>query len=525
MTGPLSIPPRLSVRSRREKELNLQAGTLTAGYGKKGKAGSSSGSDTHASAATADALSSSYRGVGGGQGIPGRRKEKEGVALGGGGGGTTAAGKLSSQQQYPPSPSRFSSLSFRWSQFMCHLQGEVQCTVLGGGLSYEQAVRHLETYALSQFEIQNRPRFFVSRDQEGNVYYMKFASSDDGGGGSSSGGGGGDNRSREEEVKDSSLTTSHAPSSSTITTTSSSSSATTTTITTSNTNTIRLEVYGLSPISDRMQEALKQLLNDRLIELAARAISGVVTRSGTINAANLSYVKLLGDGLDKSSNDNNSGRGDRKKIEGGGAGPGRGGERDANHDKKRHNNNDLPPSAYLRGAVKAYYALPQDCVNDLHIFLTLLEAVLMEGGGSGLLGKIGVTQSRTVGLEELVHPATFGYETRKPPIAASSSSTSSGSGSGNSGGGSGKLLPLMRKSAVLIEKLDHGNVSPVFFGREDRFRRLAELAGAGAGAGVEEGGSHGVTSGGGTTSSSTPAPHPLTGGRPRQHVWQQQDHT
>ena len=58
---------------------------------------------------------------------------------------------------------------------MCRQQGEVECTELGGGVSYEQAVRHLETYALSQFEIQNRPRQFVSRDQEGNVYYMQFA--------------------------------------------------------------------------------------------------------------------------------------------------------------------------------------------------------------------------------------------------------------------------------------------------------------------------------------------------------------
>ena len=43
-----------------------------------------------------------------------------------------------------------------------------------------------------------------------------------------------------------------------------------------------------------MKAALKQLLDDRLIELAARAISGAVTRTGVISSGNMAYVKRLG---------------------------------------------------------------------------------------------------------------------------------------------------------------------------------------------------------------------------------------
>ena len=72
--------------------------------------------------------------------------------------------------------SPFSSAAFRWSQFQCKLQGEIACEAPAGGISREQAVRHLETNALSQFVVTNRPRFFVSRDRSGDVYYMTFTS-------------------------------------------------------------------------------------------------------------------------------------------------------------------------------------------------------------------------------------------------------------------------------------------------------------------------------------------------------------
>ena len=59
-------------------------------------------------------------------------------------------------------------------------------------------------------------------------------------------------------------------------------------------NSIVLKVYGLYPVNPKMKAALKQLLDDRLIELAARAISGAVTRTGVISSGNMAYVKRLG---------------------------------------------------------------------------------------------------------------------------------------------------------------------------------------------------------------------------------------
>ena len=152
-------------------------------------------------------------------------------------------------------------------------------------LSYEQAARHLETNALSQFEIQNRSQVLCQSGSRGNVYYMEFATADEAMSvsdrerlGSSSSSIAPDNRQKDEDKEEPLSQTSS--------------------------NVIRLRVFGLSPISKRMKVALKQLLDDRLVELVARAISGVVTRSGTINAVNLNYVKLLGTLSDTSHSHN-----------------------------------------------------------------------------------------------------------------------------------------------------------------------------------------------------------------------------
>ena len=162
-------------------------------------------------------------------------------------------------------------------------------------------------------------------------------------------------------------------------------------------------------------------------------------------------------------------------------------------------------------SVKATFALPSGCVNDLYQLSILLKTVMTEGG---VLSKVGVSESKPTGLEELIHPAVFGYEHQDAGSLTMSGGHVNSDESPTSRLYSPQLRPLRRKSAVEIERLDSNTRSPIFFGKEYRFKRLYELSGLESKRNNPRG----------TSRVDSTKADILPETQPKQVVWQQQEH-
>ena len=127
-------------------------------------------------------------------------------------------------------------------QFVCQRQDEIVFQFLASSLlSYESAIRHLETSALNQLTLQNYEHYFVCQDSNSAVYYMSF-----------------------DSVGNLSVP-SHAC--------------------------IKLGIYGLTPMDKKMKEELTNILEYRLIEMIAKTISAALSRNTPISSPYLSYLK------------------------------------------------------------------------------------------------------------------------------------------------------------------------------------------------------------------------------------------
>ena len=191
--GPVNIAPRLSVKSRREKEMESI----------KAKAAA----ETEAAKASADASGASIPIV------------------------------ITPKKVINP----LLHDAFKNGKFSCPRQGVITCTVhTDAAISHDAAVRHLETFALSQFVVTNNVQYFVTRDNAGNVYYMSFDKPTE--------------KSEQGKV-------------------------------------VRLIVYGLAPMDRRMVRALQQLLDDRLAEITAKTVSSVLSRSPALQYSYIPFLK------------------------------------------------------------------------------------------------------------------------------------------------------------------------------------------------------------------------------------------
>ena len=153
---------------------------------------------------------------------------------------TSIRSKLLAAEAGPAPPQQHAS-------FACPRQGVITCSIhSGAAVQYETAVRYLEKSALNQFAVENRDRYFVSEDEQGNVHYMMF---DRDAGPSEAG--------REN-------------------------------------NLVRLAVYGLQPMAENMSGHLQVLLNHRLMEVTAKTISPVLMRTGTLYASYGNFLRQNG---------------------------------------------------------------------------------------------------------------------------------------------------------------------------------------------------------------------------------------
>ncbi len=124
-------------------------------------------------------------------------------------------------------------------QFVCQRQDEIVFSFFASSLlSYESAIRHLETSALNQLTLQNYEHYFVCQDSNAAVYYMSF---------------------------DNASTSSHAC--------------------------IRLGIYGLTAMDKKMKEELTNILEHRLIEITAKTISAALSRNTPVSLPYLSFLK------------------------------------------------------------------------------------------------------------------------------------------------------------------------------------------------------------------------------------------
>ena len=130
-------------------------------------------------------------------------------------------------------------LVFPLGRFSCARQGEIHCAIHAwAALSHENAVRHLETSALSHFVVTNHERYFVSQDSLGHVVYLSF-----------------DPPERES---------------------------------------VRLGVYGTHPLDTVFSNQLQVLLDHRLIEFTAKAVSAVLLRNASLHSSYMSFLKQSG---------------------------------------------------------------------------------------------------------------------------------------------------------------------------------------------------------------------------------------
>ena len=132
--------------------------------------------------------------------------------------------------------------SFTYNKFACLKRGTIKCVLhSGGSIAHDAAVRHLETFALSQFVVTNRDKYFVTRDMQGNVFYMNFA------------------KPLERDAR-----------------------------------VVRLVVYGITTLDRRMFDQLQQLLDDRLTDITAKTVSAALHRSSIMQSSYMTFLKESG---------------------------------------------------------------------------------------------------------------------------------------------------------------------------------------------------------------------------------------
>ena len=271
--------------------------------------------------------------------------------------GSSADAKPVTETVVPPK-----KLIFPLGRFSCARQGEIHCAIHAwAALSHENAVRHLETSALSHFVVTNHERYFVSQDSLGHVVYLSF-----------------DPPERES---------------------------------------VRLGVYGTHPLDTVFSNQLQVLLDHRLIEFTAKAVSAVLLRNASLHSSYMSFLKQSG--------------------------------------SSRH--------------VTLKFALPR-YIQDVYFFCTIarqiflnthvLGRVTLGGGGSSALG--GEKKAAAVkSAAELMHPSSFGYNLLNEGNILAGSRESSAPSSATS---SPRQTLLKRPSSVHADD-NNDNIPETFAGK------------------------------------------------------------
>ena len=448
--GPINIPPRLSVRSRREKESGVGPIAIAPRVRKA------------PGARSAEAIANKEKE---------KDKEKE-----------KKEDKEATKKRVTNS---FSYLAFSPSQFACPRQDPITLLVhTNVGIALETAVRQLETFALSQFVVTNRDRCFVTRDEHGSVYYLTFtdlnnpilsndkSEHDDKNAPVPTGSvsniekatAGNDNETA-MAVSTSNHTGTDAPADNM------GASSVGNHLHSSGKNSlnkdkdlgvdkITLHIYGIQKMSDKMHYQLRQLLHNRLTEYTAKTVSSAISRSSLLQSSHLSLFLRNGTARKAIKAD--------RPIVGAGAQP---------------------------SIVE--FALPP-FVSDIYFFLYLARQVILN---STVLNQMAINQYKhlqTNDMAEIIHPASLGYSmlnSRAPSkldhdaISDEVNATSiyshtrlvlfGGARSKNTNlpdpvspsRSPFKLPALERKKTVEVEFLDARKRSPIFFGLQSNIQQ------------------------------------------------------
>lgn len=294
-----------------------------------------------------------------------------------------------SQHLYSP----FLGTLFEPGFFHCERQSEIICSIhAGAALPQEAAIRHLETSALSQLMITNHERFFVYQDTQGNIFYMTFEANTV------------FSSERERENKS-----------------------------------VRLCVFGITPVDPTMRNHLQNLLDHRLIEITAKTISSVAIRNASLPISYMTFLRQIGG-------------------------------------TSRH--------------VHVSFSLP-NYVHDTLLFCIITRQVFM---WTQVIGKVGVAglpqnEKRVTSPSETLHPASFGYNLHSDATlmgGIKSKSAMSGGGKTNDkvdssgaenkrdGSSFSKHPLLVRKGHVEEELSDPRLIHPTFFGKKRNLQKKIE---------------------------------------------------
>ena len=250
------------------------------------------------------------------------------------------------------------NLVFPLGRFSCARQGEIHCAIHAwAALSHENAVRHLETSALSHFVVTNHERYFVSQDSLGHVVYLSF-----------------DPPERES---------------------------------------VRLGVYGTHPLDTVFSNQLQVLLDHRLIEFTAKAVSAVLLRNASLHTSYMSFLKQSG--------------------------------------SSRHLTVKFVLPRYVQD-VYFYCTIVRQIFLNTHV----LGRVTLGGGGGSALG--GEKKAAAVkSAAELMHPSSFGYNLLNENNILAGSRESSEPSSATS---SPRQTLLKRPSSVHVDDKNDGSAEP-----------------------------------------------------------------